>query len=76
MSRSAIICSDGNAPLFAYGDEMLRGVRLWGLPSFIRYADLNPHKEPILDLRYARSSNGPGFLGCLSEEKLQVFSCS
>jgi E3 ubiquitin-protein ligase RFWD3 len=76
MSKSAIICSDGSVPLFAYGDEMLRGVCFWGLPSFIRYTDLNPHKEPILDLRYARSLNGPGFLGCLSEEKLQVFSCS
>ncbi|KAJ4773961.1 E3 ubiquitin-protein ligase RFWD3 [Rhynchospora pubera] len=75
MSKSAIICSDRNAPLFAYGDEMLRGVRIWGLPSFNWYTDLNPHREPLLDLRYARGSSGPGFLGSLCEEKLQVFRC-
>ncbi|KAJ3689791.1 hypothetical protein LUZ61_018955 [Rhynchospora tenuis] len=75
MSKSAIICSDRNAPLFAYGDEMLRGVRVWGLPSFNRYTDLNPHREPLLDLTYASGSSGPGFLGSLSEEKLQVYRC-
>ncbi|KAF3321181.1 E3 ubiquitin-protein ligase RFWD3-like isoform X1 [Carex littledalei] len=75
MSKSAIICLDRNDPLFAYGDEMLRGVRIWGLPSFTRYADLNPHREPVLDLRYAMGPSGLGVLGCLSEEKLQVFSC-
>ncbi|KAJ3681903.1 hypothetical protein LUZ60_014476 [Juncus effusus] len=75
MSRSAIVQLGGNnkLSLFAHGDESLRGIRVWGLPSFVRYADLNPHRDPILDLRYARGFSGPGFLGCLSEEMVQIF---
>jgi E3 ubiquitin-protein ligase RFWD3 len=39
------------------------------------HADLCIHREPILDLRYAEteSPGGGRYLGCLSEEKLQVF---
>lgn len=74
MSKSAIIpCADGQR-LFAYGDESLRGVRTWQLPSLEMHTALSPHRQPILDLRYAQSSAGEGrYLGCLSEEKLQVF---
>ncbi|XP_073000647.1 uncharacterized protein [Typha latifolia] len=74
MSKSAIICSETGPPLFAYGDESFYGVRIWHLPSFQKYTDLKPHRHPILDLRYAASSTGPGLLGCLSEEKLQLFT--
>ncbi|TVU48673.1 hypothetical protein EJB05_08318, partial [Eragrostis curvula] len=74
MSKSAIIPYGNGQHLFAYGDESLRGVRTWKLPSFAVHADLSPHRQPILDLRYAESSDGGGrYLGCLSEEKLQVF---
>nr|CAB3502278.1 unnamed protein product [Digitaria exilis] len=76
MSRSAIIPSGDNRQekLFAYGDESLRGVRTWQLPSFAIHSDLCPHRQPILDLRYAESSGGgTRYLGCLSDEKLQVF---
>ncbi|VAH17812.1 unnamed protein product [Triticum turgidum subsp. durum] len=74
MSKSAILpCSGTDQRLFAYGDESLRGVRTWRLPSFQPLADLRPHRQPILDLRFAESSTGEKYLGCLSEEKLQVF---
>ncbi|XP_044449808.1 E3 ubiquitin-protein ligase RFWD3 isoform X2 [Triticum aestivum] len=74
MSKSAIIpCSGAGQHLFAYGDESLRGVRTWRLPSFQPCTDLRPHRQPILDLRFAESSTGEKYLGCLSEEKLQVF---
>lgn len=74
MSKSAIIPRANNQHLFAYGDESLRGVRTWQLPSFEMHTGLSPHRQPILDLRYAESSAGEGrYLGCLSEEKLQVF---
>ncbi|XP_066389140.1 uncharacterized protein [Miscanthus floridulus] len=74
MSKSAIIPCGGNQHLFAYGDESLYGVRTWQLPSFQRYTDLKPHRQPVLDLRFAESSTGERYLGCLSAEKLQVFT--
>jgi len=74
MSKSAIIPCGGNQLLFAYGDESLYGVRTWCLPSFQTYTDLRPNRQPILDLRFAESSAGGRYLGCLSVEKLQVFT--
>nr|CAD1835159.1 unnamed protein product [Ananas comosus var. bracteatus] len=74
MCKSAIISSRSSHSLFAYGDELLHGVRIWRLPSFQEYTVLKPHRSPILDLRYATCPTGPKFLGCVSEEKLQVFS--
>ncbi|RCV46966.1 hypothetical protein SETIT_9G574000v2 [Setaria italica] len=76
MSKSAIIPYGDNQHLFAYGDESLHGVRTWQLPSFVIHADLCAHRQPILDLRYAESSGGGRYLGCLSEEKLEVFKIS
>ncbi|CAL4920331.1 unnamed protein product [Urochloa decumbens] len=76
MSKSAIIPYGDDQHLLAYGDESLRGVRTWQLPSFASHADVCSHRQPILDLRYAESSGGEGYLGCLSEEKLQVFRIS
>lgn len=75
MSKSAIICRDGKNPLFAYGDESTYGVCIWDLPSFQVHTRLKPHQHPILDLKYQRSSTGPGFLGCISEDRLQLFTC-
>ncbi|KAJ1296387.1 hypothetical protein BS78_01G296400 [Paspalum vaginatum] len=74
MTKSAIIPCGGNQHLFAYGDESLYGVRTWQLPSFQTYTDLKPHRQPILDLRFAESSTGVRYLGCLSAEKVQVFT--
>ena len=76
MSKSAIIPYGDNQHLFAYGDESLRGVRTWQLPSFAIHADLCSHWQPILDLRYAESPGGGRYLGCLSKGKLQVFRIS
>uniref|UniRef100_A0A0D9XM37 RING-type domain-containing protein n=1 Tax=Leersia perrieri TaxID=77586 RepID=A0A0D9XM37_9ORYZ len=77
MSKSAIIPCTGSNPhqqnLFAYGDEALCGVRTWRLPSLQTFTDLRPHRQPILDLRFAESSTGERYLGCLSEDRLQVF---
>ncbi|KAL5218307.1 hypothetical protein ABZP36_018991 [Zizania latifolia] len=73
MSKSAMIPCGNNQHLFAYGDESLRGVRTWRLPSFEMHSDLKPHQEPILDIRYAQDSAGERYLGCLSTERLQVF---
>ncbi|KAG8073091.1 hypothetical protein GUJ93_ZPchr0006g43206 [Zizania palustris] len=75
MPKSAIIPCGNNQHLFAYGDESLRGVRIWPLSSFEMqmYSDLKPHQEPILDIRYAQDSAGGRYLGCLSTERLQVF---
>ncbi|KAL5225623.1 hypothetical protein ABZP36_012262 [Zizania latifolia] len=74
MSKSAIIpLGRSNQHLFAYGDETLGGVRTWRLPSFQTFTDLRPHRRPILDLRFAESSAGDRYLGCISEERLQVF---
>uniref|UniRef100_A0A0E0CTS8 RING-type E3 ubiquitin transferase n=1 Tax=Oryza meridionalis TaxID=40149 RepID=A0A0E0CTS8_9ORYZ len=73
MSKSAIIPYGNNQHLFAYGDESLRGVRTWRLPSFEMHSDLSSLQQPVLDLRYAESSSGGRYLGYLSTEKLQAF---
>ncbi|KAK3150228.1 hypothetical protein QOZ80_3AG0230500 [Eleusine coracana subsp. coracana] len=73
MSKSAIIPCGNNQHLLACGEESVRGVRTWQLPCFAVHADLSPHRQAILDLRYAESPGGGRYLGCLSEEKLQVF---
>ncbi|GJN30032.1 hypothetical protein PR202_gb18306 [Eleusine coracana subsp. coracana] len=73
MSKSAIIPCGNNQHLLACGEESLRGVRTWQLPCFAVHGDLSPHRQAILDLRYAESPGGGRYLGCLSEEKLQVF---
>ncbi|KAH7663040.1 E3 ubiquitin-protein ligase RFWD3 protein [Dioscorea alata] len=75
MQKSAIISSECSNPLFVYADESTRGVCLSELPSFQVVNRLMPHPTHILDLRYAKAS-GPGFLGTISEDKLQLFTCS
>jgi len=74
MSKSAIISTEGNTPLFACGDELSRRLCLWNLPRFQVHNYLRPHPKPILDLKYARAATG--FLGCISEDVCQVFTCS
>lgn len=75
MQKSAIISTECSNPLFAYADESTRGVCLSELPSFQVVNRFMPHPTHILDLRYAKAS-GPGFLGTISEDKLQLFTCS
>lgn len=77
MCKSAIIpYGDNLQRLFAYGEEASRCVQTWQLPSFRMHTDLRPHRQPILDLRYAESPGRGGYLGCLSQDKLQVYRVS
>uniref|UniRef100_A0A453JC45 RING-type E3 ubiquitin transferase n=1 Tax=Aegilops tauschii subsp. strangulata TaxID=200361 RepID=A0A453JC45_AEGTS len=73
MCKSAIVPCGNDEHLFAYGDESHRGVLTWRLPSLGVHSGLIPHRQPILDLRYAGSRAGGGYLGCLSDDKLQVY---
>ncbi|KAH0470062.1 hypothetical protein IEQ34_001620 [Dendrobium chrysotoxum] len=74
MSKSAIMCAEGKNPLFACGDESTHGLCLWNLPSFQLHSRYQPHQYPILDIKYSCSVR-LGLLGCISENKLQVFTC-
>ncbi|KAM0926375.1 hypothetical protein ACQ4PT_003475 [Festuca glaucescens] len=76
MCKSSIIPYGNGQHLFAFGDEALCGVRTWELPLFGMPTALPTHREPIFDLRYAESPAGDGYLGCLSDQKLQVFRVS
>lgn len=73
ITKSAIINMENCVPLFAYGDKATRGLRLRELPSLNVCQNLKPHHYPILDVKYAHTQ-GTGVLGCLSEDKLQLFA--
>ncbi|KAJ6670085.1 E3 UBIQUITIN-PROTEIN LIGASE [Salix koriyanagi] len=73
MARTAIINMQNCSPLFAYGDEATRGLRLKELPSFNVTQNLKPHHHPILDVKYAHDQDA-GILGPVGEDKLQLFS--
>ncbi|OVA06945.1 zinc finger protein [Macleaya cordata] len=73
MPKSAIINVQNSNPLFAYGDELTRGLSLRELPSLRAVQSLTPNQNPILDVKYA-SSPSKGLLGCVSENRLQLFS--
>ncbi|KAK9153890.1 hypothetical protein Sjap_001370 [Stephania japonica] len=72
MSKSAIVTLGNHNPLFAYGDEISHGLSLSELPSLRVIQNLKPHEHPILDVKYC-SSQGTGLLGCVSEDRLQLF---
>ncbi|XP_010243243.1 PREDICTED: E3 ubiquitin-protein ligase RFWD3-like [Nelumbo nucifera] len=73
IPRSTIVKVGACTTLFAYGDDINRELCLRELPSLRVIQKLQPHQYPILDVKYAHSS-GPGLLGCMSEDKLQLFS--
>ncbi|ONI23781.1 hypothetical protein PRUPE_2G207900 [Prunus persica] len=73
LTKSAMVDIPNCYPLFAYGDEVTRGLKLRELPSLKMSQNFEPHQHPILDVKYARSQ-GKGLLGCVSEDKLQLFS--
>ncbi|XP_077220689.1 uncharacterized protein LOC143854548 [Tasmannia lanceolata] len=75
MPKSAIISMEDNNTLFAFGDEVTRGLCVRELPSLGVVQHLKPQQRPILDVKYAPSSVS-GLLGCISENKLQLFSRS
>lgn len=70
---SVIVRIQHCSPLFAYGDEVTRGLSLCQLPSLRAMQNLEPHTNPILDVKFAPTL-GHGLLGCTSEGKLQLFS--
>ncbi|KAL0002765.1 hypothetical protein SO802_016546 [Lithocarpus litseifolius] len=73
MTKSTIINIENCYPIFAYGDEVTHGLRLRALPNLSDSQNLKPHQLPILDVKYAHSQ-GSGLLGCISKDKLQLFS--
>ncbi|XP_068645897.1 uncharacterized protein [Aristolochia californica] len=73
MPKSSVISLVDSNPLFAHGDEGSHRVSLRELPSLHLINALTPHERPILDVKYASSAD-VGLLGCVSENKVQVFS--
>uniref|UniRef100_A0A2N9FGN4 Uncharacterized protein n=1 Tax=Fagus sylvatica TaxID=28930 RepID=A0A2N9FGN4_FAGSY len=73
MTKSTIINIENCHPIFAYGDEVTHGLSLRALPTLTVSQNLKPHHLPILDVKYAHSQ-GLGLLGCISKDKLQLFS--
>ncbi|EEF32783.1 conserved hypothetical protein [Ricinus communis] len=73
MENSAIINMENCFPLLAYADGVTHGLRLRELPSLTVSQNLKPHHHPILDVKCAHT-RGTGVLGCVSEDKLQLFS--
>ncbi|CAL5343310.1 unnamed protein product [Camellia sinensis] len=73
LAKSAIINVENCLPMFAYGDDVTCGLTLRDLPSLIVSHILKPHQHPIRDVKYTHSK-GSSLLGCISDDKLQLFS--
>ncbi|CAA6655552.1 unnamed protein product [Spirodela intermedia] len=73
MCRSAIVHAEGGGTAFVYGDEASHGLSVWDIASFQVVKRLKPHEHPILDVKFSKYASGPGLLGCISENKIQVF---
>lgn len=74
FQKSAFISKQGYSPLFTYGDETTNGLSVRDLPSLEFVDSLGQNSSPILDVKYAHSTTA-GLLGCISEKKLQLFTC-
>ncbi|KAF2307427.1 hypothetical protein GH714_028484 [Hevea brasiliensis] len=64
---------ENEKPLFAVGDEETLGLILQELPTFTFTQNLKSHKHHICDIK-CTSTLSQGLLGCLSEDRLQLFS--
>ncbi|XP_021682349.2 uncharacterized protein LOC110666242 isoform X2 [Hevea brasiliensis] len=73
LPRSVIIDRENEKPLFAVGDEETLGLILQELPTFTFTQNLKSHKHHICDIK-CTSTLSQGLLGCLSEDRLQLFS--
>ncbi|KAF9594230.1 hypothetical protein IFM89_028887 [Coptis chinensis] len=73
LLKSAVVNVENCNPLFAYGDESTQGLSVYALPSLGILQNLKPHHNPILDVKFAPTP-GSGILGCISKDRLQVFS--
>lgn len=74
LPKSAIIGLANNKSLFTYGDETRCCLGVWDLQRLNFVSFLRPHQQPILDVKYVRST-GVGLLGCISESMFQLYSC-
>ncbi|KAJ4977806.1 hypothetical protein NE237_008586 [Protea cynaroides] len=73
LPKSIIINLENCNPLFAYGDEATRSMKIWDLSSLRVVQTLEEqHQHPILDVKY--TCWGTGLLGYVSEDKLELFS--
>lgn len=73
ITKSTFINIENCHPMFAYGNDISNGLRLLEIPSLDVTHNLKPHQRPILDVKYSQSQ-GSGVLGCISKDKLQLFS--
>lgn len=73
ITKSTFINIENCHPMFAYGNDVSNGLRLLEIPSLDVTHNLKPHQRPILDVKYSQSQ-GSGVLGCISKDKLQLFS--
>ncbi|KAG8647200.1 E3 ubiquitin-protein ligase RFWD3 [Manihot esculenta] len=73
LPRSVIVDRENEKPLFAAGDEETLGLILQELPTFKFDQSLKSHKHHICDVKYT-STLTQGLLGCLSEDRLQLYS--
>ncbi|KAF3793385.1 E3 ubiquitin-protein ligase [Nymphaea thermarum] len=74
LPKSAIIGLANNKSLFTYGDETRCCLGVWDLQRLNFVSFLRPHQQPILDVKYARST-GAGLLGCISDSMFQLYTC-
>lgn len=73
ITKSTIINVENCLPMFAYANDVANGLKLLEIPSLAVRQNLKPHQHPILDVKYSQS-RGSSLLGCISKDKLQLFS--
>ncbi|XP_021289087.1 E3 ubiquitin-protein ligase RFWD3 [Herrania umbratica] len=73
LPRFTIMSIANHVCLFASGDELTGELVLQKLPSFTVVQRVKLPKHPIHDVKYSHAFDG-GLLGCLSEDRLQLFS--
>ncbi|XP_057984270.1 uncharacterized protein LOC131168670 isoform X3 [Malania oleifera] len=73
LPKSAIIDAGDRSSLFASADEVSCELILQDLPSFGVTQCLKSHSYPFRDVKFSHAFD-PGLLGCLTEDKLQLFS--
>lgn len=73
ITKSTIINVENCIPMFSYGNDVSNGLKLLEIPSLAVTQNLKPHQHPILDVKYSQSQ-GSCVLGCISHDKLQLFS--
>ncbi|KAI3751532.1 hypothetical protein L2E82_22620 [Cichorium intybus] len=73
ITKSIVINAENYIPMFAYGNDVANGLRLLEIPSLAFTQNLKPHQHSILDVKCSPLRDSC-ILGCLSRDKLQLFS--